>query len=173
MTLKELKALRLDVRAQTLDVVASFRDEVALVCDDYLRTGRQIGAVLGKLGVYGVKVRNGVSALAAADVNDMHDEAHPFDVAKEIVSEPRALACALDKPGDIRNNKAVVIHLHDAKIRTDRREMIVGDLWFCACQNGQKRGFSDVRKTDESDVRDGFEFERNLMLFRRFAQLRE
>ena len=80
MTLKELKALRLDVRAQTLDVVASFRDEVALVCDDYLRTGRQIGAVLGKLGVYGVKVRNGVSALAAGDVHKMDEQTAAIDV---------------------------------------------------------------------------------------------
>ena len=103
----------------------------------------------------------------------MHDETHALDVAQEVVSEPRALACSLDKTGDIRNNETVVIHLHNAEIWIDGRKVIIGNLWLCRRQHTQKCGFTHVREAYETDVRNGFEFERDLVLFRSFTELRE
>ena len=71
-------------------------EQIRFACDDKLRNGSEFFAVSCKFGVDFVVIVDGISALAAADVDDMNNEAHSFDVAKELVSEPRALACALD-----------------------------------------------------------------------------
>ena len=101
----------------------------------------------------------------------MDDEAHPFDVAEEIMPQPRALARALDEPRDIGDDEAVVKHLHHAEIGIYRREMVVCDLRLCGSEYGEQSGFPDIGEAYQSHVGDGFEFQSHLSFLCDLAEL--
>ena len=94
----------------------------------------------------------------------MDEETAPVDVAEKIVAETRALACALDDAGNVRQHEGSALgNIDDAEIGGEGRKMIVRDLRPRAGNAREQRGFADVRETDKSDVRKQFKLQNKLM----------
>lgn len=55
-----------------------------------------------------LKVRLGVAALAAGDVNDVQQQAAALNMAQEVVAEADALRSTLDQTGDVGADKALL-----------------------------------------------------------------
>ena len=87
--------------------------------------------------------------------------------------KPRTFARAFDKSRNVSDNKTVVKHSDNAEIGIYGCEMIIRDFGFCGSQHGKQSRFSDVGKTYKSDVGNGFQFQRDLMFFGDFAELRK
>ena len=100
--------------------------------------------------------------------HDMHDGVALTDVAEELVAQTGALACALDQTGDIDELhdggslfvglpdlsqliQPLVGHGHDAAVRLDGAERIVGRLRVLGGGDGvEQSGLADVRQTDDT-----------------------
>ena len=107
-----------------------------------------------------------VRVLEAPD--DLDDRVHFADVGQELVAEAFALAGALDEPGDVdeldrRGNDDVRLrdalqrrqprigYGHDADVRVDRAEGIIGRLRLSRARDGvEQGGLADVGKTDDT-----------------------
>ena len=88
------------------------------------------------------------------------------------MAESLAFVGALDQPGDIRHDEAVVLpQLDDAQVGFEGGEGIVGDLGPDGGQAGQQGGFARVRVADQSHVGDQLQFEFELALLARPAFL--
>ena len=79
--------------------------KVDLVRRNNLGTLCKLGVEFFKLFVDNFKILNGVSAFAACGIDDMHEKSAAVNVAEEFVAETHAVACTLDKSGDIRHNE--------------------------------------------------------------------
>ena len=67
--------------------------------------------------------------------------------------EAPALAGALDQPGDVGDDElGRVVDAHDAEVRLERRERVVGDLRACRRDDADQRALADVREPDERDI---------------------
>mgnify|MGYP000618107896 CR=1 FL=1 len=55
-----------------------------------------------------LKVRLGVAALTAGDVNDVQQQAAALNMAQEVVAEADALRSTLDQTGDVGADKALL-----------------------------------------------------------------
>jgi hypothetical protein len=78
-------------------------------------------------------------------------------VAQERVAKSRAAARALDQAGHVRDGRAAFIldaEVHDAEIRFEGGERVVGDLRGRRRQGRQQRRLAGVRQPDQADVRD-------------------
>ena len=61
---------------------------------------------------------------------------------------------ALDEPRDVGDDEAAIgVDAHDAELRMQRRERIVGDLRSRRRQRARQRGLAGVRRTEQADVR--------------------
>ncbi len=94
---QEGQTLGLDVLLELLDLLGACN--VALVAQHDLRTVRQLGTEPGQLVVDLLKVRLGVAALAAGDVNDVQQQAAALNMAQEVVAEADTLRSTLDQTG--------------------------------------------------------------------------
>src|SRR2546428_1196462 len=90
------------------------------------------------------------------------EEARPLHVAEELLAEARAVACALDQTGDVRDDELPIVEPRDSEVRDKRREGIVGDLRTRAGERGEERGFSRVRHSGEPDIGQELELEVDL-----------
>ncbi len=91
-----------------------------------------------------------------------HDAHHssPLDVTQELVSEPTAVARALDQAGYVGHHEVgVVVELHDAEVRLECGERIVGDLRLRRRDDADERRLAGVREPDEGDVGHESQFE--------------
>ena len=70
------------------------------------------------------------------------------------MSEPAALAGALDQPRDVRHHEAVGVLAGHAQVGRERREGIVGDLGLRGREPGEQRGLPRVRQSHQADVGD-------------------
>ena len=87
---------------------------------------------------------------------------HPraLDVAQELEAESLPRMRSLDDAGNVGHDEGPrVAHLHDAKIRCERRERIIGDLRARGRDHREERGLAGVRLADESDVGDQLQLE--------------
>ena len=69
--------------------------------------------------------------VARRAVDDVDEDPRPLDVAQERVAEAGAAAGALDQPGHVGDRRpplVLVAEVHDAEVRLERRERVVGDL---------------------------------------------
>ena len=143
-----------------------------LVGDDDLRAACQPRIVSRKLGVDLLDVLHRVAPLRARDVHDVQNQAAAVNMAQEFVSQPRALGCALNQPGDVGDDKALALAgLHHAEVGRQGGEMVVGDLRLCRADAREDRGFADVGETDKPDIRQHLEFQRDLALLALCAAL--
>ena len=75
---------------------------------------------------------------------------------------PGAGAGALDEPGDVGDRRPALIlvaEVHDAQVRLERRERVIGDLRLGGRQRREQRGLAGVRQADQADVGDEPELE--------------
>ena len=69
------------------------------------------------------------------------------------MAKAHALAGTLDKTGDICHNKRLtVVYLHNAKNRSQGREVIVCDLGLCGRNDRNKGRFSHIWKTYKTHI---------------------
>ena len=88
------------------------------------------------------------------------EHARALDVAQELEAEPLALVRAFDDAGNVGDDeRAVVAELHDAEVRRERRERIVGDLGTRRGDHREQRALAGVGLPDEADVGDELELE--------------
>jgi hypothetical protein len=95
--------------------------------------------------------------VSARAVDDVHEDPRPLDVAEERVAQPGAAARTLDQPRDVRDRRATLVvfrEVHDAQVRLERRERIVGDLGTGGGERGEERRLAGVWQADEADVGD-------------------
>src|SRR5579884_1312624 len=60
---------------------------------------------------------------------------------------------AFDEPGNVDHDEGLLVrHPHDAELRLERGERIVGDFWTRGRDDGEQRRFSGVRKPDDAAV---------------------
>ena len=83
----------------------------------------------------------------------------PLDVPEELVAEPAALAGSLDEPGDVCDDQLRVVHAHDAEMRLQGREGVVGDLGLGRRDAADQRALAGVREADQRHVRHQLELE--------------
>ena len=102
----------------------------------------------------------------------MDQHAGALDMAQELMSQTHALGRALDKSRDIRDDKAAsALQIHDAQVRRQRREMIIGNLGLGVRHPGKQGGFSHVREAHQSHVRDDLQLQQHLQLLSRLTRL--
>ena len=161
---EEVVALRLDVRLELFEILPILAQQVALVRNDELRPLGERGIVLLELRVDRLEILDGVAPLAARYVHQMQQKAAAVDVPQEIVPEARALRRALDDAGDVRHDEGhALVHVHDAEVREQGREVVVRDLRMRLAHDRQQRGLAHVRKADEAHVREELQFQRDVV----------
>ena len=102
----------------------------------------------------------------------MDHHAGSLDVAQEFMAEADSFRCTLDQSRDICDNKsAAALKVYDTEVRGKCGKVIICNFRFCICHAGKQGRFSNVRETDESDVRDDFQFHSYFQLLCRLAWL--
>ena len=148
-------------------------EKVGFVERDDLRKRSEAFVVLFELGVYGAVVGDGVSALAAGNIDNVDDEPRAVDVAQKLGAQSHSVACALDKPRYVGDDERAVIAFDYAEVWRQRGKVVICYFGFCRGNDGQQRGLSHVGITHEPHVRDCFKLERDGMLVGHFARLRK
>src|SRR5215207_1680204 len=83
-----------------------------------------------------------------------------LDVAQEAVAEALAPAGALDETGDVGHHVLVTVSgTHDAEMRFERGEGVVGDLGLGRRDAADQRRLAHVREADQRDVGEELELE--------------
>ena len=93
-----------------------------------------------------------VGAVERRQVEHVDEQPRALDVREELVAEPRAVARALDQPGDVGDDELALGALERPEHRLERREGVVGDLRRRAREPRQQRGLAGVGQADEADV---------------------
>ena len=75
-------------------------------------------------------------------------------MSEELYPETFSLARAGDESGDILDHESMTLVLHDTEIGNDGREWIVGNLRLDIGDSADECGFTDIRETDDTDIRD-------------------
>ena len=76
------------------------------------------------------------------------------------MAQTDAVRRTLDQARDIGADKALLgADADNAQHRGQRRKVVVRDLGACGRNNADERRFSDVRETDQADVRDDLQFQ--------------
>jgi hypothetical protein len=73
------------------------------------------------------------------------------------MAQPPALRGAFDQTRQIGHDELVVVAAHDAQLRLQRREGIVGDLGSGAGRRREEGRLAGIRQTDEPDIGDQLE----------------
>src|SRR5260370_12206894 len=80
-------------------------------------------------------------------------------MAQKTITQSVAFVRAFDQSGDVGNHKgAKVTHVDDTQIWLKRRERIIGDFWTRRGNPGDERRFTRVGKTNQTNVREQFQF---------------
>ena len=94
------------------------------------------------------------------EVDDVQQQARALQVAEEAMAEARAVGCALDQPGNVGDDEAPAgIGAHDAEVRRERRERIVGNLGARGRHGADERALARVGQTEQPDVSEHAELE--------------
>ena len=93
--------------------------------------------------------------LAVGGVDHVDEHARPLQMREELVSEPRALARALDQARDVGDGQLPAVRRVDgAEDRRDRRERVLRDLRLRVRDPPQERRLARVREADERRIRE-------------------
>ena len=91
----------------------------------------------------------------------MHKKARALDVLQKAHAQSLALACALDKARDVRDDKALagIVFIDDnAKVGNKGCEGIGRNLGPCGRDSGQEGGLSGIGKAKKASVCQYLEF---------------
>ena len=105
---------------------------INLVACNNLRSFGKLGVELNKLLVYFFEILLWISALKAADINNMNKQTAPLNMLQKFVAKAYSLACAFNKAGYIGNNKrAALSHGNNAEVWNKSCEMIIAYFRLC------------------------------------------
>ena len=135
-----------------IGIVQLRRRDVGLAPDHEPRALEQLGPVPLELVEQDALLLLGRAPVDAGEVEQQHEHARAFDVAEEGVPEAAALGRALDEAGDVGEHELVVVEAHDAEVRLERGERVVGDLGLRRAHRRDQRGLPGVREADERGV---------------------
>ena len=124
---------------------------VDLVEADELRLGGELRAIGLELGADGAV---GLAQLLLRAVDQMDQHAAALDMAEEAVAEAGALMGALDQPGDVGQHEFAIASAHDAELRGEGGEGIVGDLRLGPADGGQQGRFAGIGQADQPGIGD-------------------
>ena len=103
---------------------------------------------------YRIEVLHRVAALTARHVDYVQQHTCALDVAQEVVSQPHALARALDQTGYVGHYEALAVLTDYAQIGRKRCEMVVGDLGARRGNNRQYGRLTHIREAYQTHVGD-------------------
>ena len=142
--------------------------------DDDARAVEQVGLVAAELVEEHPLLLLGSAALGGGQVDQHHERSSALDVAQEPVAEAATLARSFDQPGDVGDDHLErVVESHDAEVRFEGRERVVGDLGLRGGDAADQRALSRVRKADERDVGHEPQLEQQPLLLAPLSLLRE
>ena len=85
---------------------------------------------------------------------------------QELVSKAAPVMCAFNQPRDVGHDKgAKFLDPYDPQVRHECRERIVRDFGLRGTDAGNQRRFADIRKSDQADVGNEFQTQRQFELF--------
>ncbi len=87
----------------------------------------------------------------------MQQHAAAFGVAEELVAKTDAFMRAFDQPGQIGEHEFALVDAHDAELRMQRGERIVGDLRLGGADRGEKSGLAGIGQADDAGIGDQFQ----------------
>jgi len=117
-----------------------------------------------------------IHAVHRGKVDQQTQHASTLDVTQELMTEPATFTRTLDDSRDVGDDElGRFVQTHDAEVRFERGERIVGDLRLCSGDDTDERRLARVRETDECDVGHQLQFELQptlLAVFTLFGELR-
>ena len=128
---------------------------------------------LGEFLVDGAVVLDRVAAGVRREVDEVHEQLRARQVAQEAGAEPGAVRSPGDQARDVGDDEALaLLEAHDAQVRRERREGVVGDLRLGRGDRRDQRALAGVREADDADVREQFELEDEFELLPFLPRLR-
>jgi hypothetical protein len=104
----------------------------------------------------------------------MNEHARTLDVAQKAIAETRTLMRPFDQSGNINHHEGLkFVDAHDAQLRFERRERIVGDFGTRRGNDREQRRLSGVRQSDDAAIREQLELEPKIEALATFAELGE
>ena len=83
-----------------------------------------------------------------------------LDVLEELMSEPRAIAGALDESGDVRHHeRGVPAEPHDAQVGDQCREGVVGDARSGGADGGDEGALAGIGEAEQTDIGEQLQLE--------------
>jgi hypothetical protein len=126
---------------------------VAKLLDDRARVGQRVGR--------GIERRN---------VDDVQQQARALQMPQELMPEAGAFSGAFDEAGDVGDDEALAFRrAHDAQLRRECRERVVGNLRARGGNGANQRGLAGVGQAEQADVGQHLELEMQAPLLARFA----
>ena len=111
----------------------------------------------------------GLAGVLAGRVDQMQQHAAALDMAEEAVAEAGAFMRALDQAGNIRQHEFAAVGIHDAELRMQRGEGIVGDLRLGRADHGEEGRLAGIGQADEAGIRDQLQPQPDPALLARLA----
>ena len=84
----------------------------------------------------------------------MQQHAAALGVAEEAVAEADAFMRAFDQAGQVGQHEFALVDAHDAELRMQRGERIVGDLRLGRGDRREERGFAGIGQADQAGIGD-------------------
>ena len=104
----------------------------------------------------------------------MHEHARALDVAQELVAEAGAGVRAVDEAGNVDHHERLFVgDAHDAELRLERGERIVGDLRARRRNDREQRRFARVGNADDAAIGEQSQLETQRGTLSRLAVLGE
>ena len=107
----------------------------------------------------------------AGGVDQVQQHPATFDMAEKSVAEAGAFMRALDQAGNIGEHEFAPLRVHDAKLRVQRGEGIVGDLRFCRADDREEGRLAGIGQADEARVGDQLQPQPDPALFAFLARI--
>jgi len=82
----------------------------------------------------------------------VHQKPGSLDVGEEVVTEAGSHACPLDQAGNVGEHELALVGFERPKHGLECGEGVVGDLRPRAGDAGEQRGFTRVRKADQTHI---------------------
>jgi len=99
------------------------------------------------------------------------EHARALDVAQELVAQAAARMRALDQPGDVGQDKIVVVDHDHAQHRHQCRKRVVGDLGLGRANYREQGGLAGVGHADDAGIGDELELQAQPVFLARLAVL--
>ena len=129
------------------------------------RDAAEIGLVVGgQFGFDRLEVADRIAVgLHRRAVDDVHQRSATLDVPQELKTQAAPFTRATNETGNVGDGEPRLPRLHDAEVRDERGERVVGDLRPSCRHRRDQRRLARVRVADERDIGDGLQFKHDIL----------